>query len=160
MRIICGTTVVLRTLTNPEAIPEPMDKRTLCRICRFSPVCHEGRYMSGEGSRPRVAESFTSSQPSRPSELEKPCVLHSSSYCLHLRLQSWHLPSQRSVYCIQGHDSVLKVSGQGEEPGVSYATYTATRVYNTLVPTSPWLVEATTLVVWTVTESPQATPAP
>ncbi|KAI0789407.1 hypothetical protein C8Q75DRAFT_807045 [Abortiporus biennis] len=33
------------------------------------------------------------------------------------------------------------------------ATFTATRIYETLVPTSPYLVEETTLVVWTVTET-------
>ncbi|EMD31106.1 hypothetical protein CERSUDRAFT_120074 [Gelatoporia subvermispora B] len=60
--------------------------------------------------------------------------------------------------------SVIETDGrlmqQPAEVWTSYGTYTATRVYESLVATSPWLLDETTLVVWTVAETMTAQPEP
>ena len=53
-----------------------------------------------------------------------------------------------------------RVSCQAGAPDVVYETFTATRIYHTLVDYSPWLVDATDVITWTVAETPAPTPAP
>ncbi|THG93151.1 hypothetical protein EW026_g8008 [Hermanssonia centrifuga] len=49
---------------------------------------------------------------------------------------------------------------QDGTPEVSYATFTGTKVYNTIVSYSPWLTEATSVFTWVQTRTIEPTPTP
>ncbi|OCH87559.1 hypothetical protein OBBRIDRAFT_837274 [Obba rivulosa] len=61
---------------------------------------------------------------------------------------------------LAGLFAVVRAEEQPPEVFTSYGTYTATRVYESQVVTSPWLIDETTLVVWTVAETLTAQPEP